>query len=63
MALLCMYGSTMHVALSPGVIHSLVVLHTEKLAFQCATLLIGSGDEAMNLALLCGDFWTFFFSA
>ena len=28
-----------------------------------AKLGIGSGDKAMNLAVLCGDFQTFFFSA
>ena len=38
-SLVALYGSTMHVALSPGTIHSFVVLHNEKLAFQCATLL------------------------
>ena len=32
-------GSTVHVALSLGAIPSFAVLHTEKLAFQCATLL------------------------
>ena len=45
-------------------IPSLAVLKTEKLAFQCATLLIleyGLGIRLMNLAVLCGDFWTIFF--
>ena len=41
------------VTLSPGIIPSLAVLHTEKLAFQCATLLgPAEGDKAMNLAAL-----------
>ena len=48
----------MHVALSPGIILSFAVLNTEKLAFQCATLL---WVKAMNLAVLCGDFRTIFF--
>ena len=57
-----MYGSTVHVALYLGTIPSFAVLHTEKLAFQCATLLSWEWDRAMNLAVLC-DFQTIFFSA
>ena len=33
------YAYSYTVALSPGTIPSFAVLHTEKLAFQCATLL------------------------
>ena len=43
LSLLALCGSTMHattlVALSPGLVSSFAVLHTEKLAFQSATLL------------------------
>ena len=49
------------VALSPGTIPSFAVLHTEKLAFQCATLLSWEQGQAMNLAVLWGDFRTIFF--
>ena len=45
------------VALSSDTIPSFVVLHIEKLAFQCAKLRIGSRDNIMNL---CGDFFFFF---
>ena len=59
------YACSNTLALSPGIIPSFAVLHTEKLAFQYATLLSWEeglqGDKAMNLAILCGDFWTFFF--
>ena len=44
----------MHVALSLGTIPSFVVRHIAK-------LVIGSGDKAMNPAVLCGDFQTIFF--
>ena len=57
---LALYGSTMHIATIP----SFAVLHTEKLAIQCATLLgivWARGDKAMNVAVLCGVFWTIFF--
>ena len=53
------------VALSPVIITSLAVLHTEKLVFQCAKLGIGPAGLGrqgyMNLALLCGDFRTIIF--
>ena len=50
------------VATSPGIILSFAVLHTEKLAFQCATLVSWEeGLEGDNVTVLCGDFWTFFF--
>ena len=38
-SLVVLYGSTVHVALYPGTIPSFAVLHTEKLAIQCATKL------------------------
>ena len=44
--LVALYSSAMHVALSTGAIPSFAVLHTEKLAFQCAKLGVGSGDKA-----------------
>ena len=57
-----LYGSTMHVALSPGAIPRFAELHTEKLAFQCVALLSWEeGPQAMNLGVLCGDFRTIFF--
>ena len=51
-----LYDSTMHV----GAIPSFVVLYTQKLKLG-----IVSGDKAMNLAVLYGDFQIifFFFSA
>ena len=61
-SLVALYGSAMHVALSPGTVLSFAVLHTKKLAFQCAMLGIGSADKAMNLPVLCGDFQAIFFS-
>ena len=48
-------------ALSAGIIPSFAVLHTEKLAFQCATLLNWESGLAMNLAVVCGDFRAIFF--
>ena len=45
------------VALSPGIVRSFAVLHTEMLAFQEPKL----DDKAMNVAVLCGDFLTIFF--
>ena len=58
----------MHVTtlvVSQGIIPSFAVLHTEKLAFQYATLLSWEcglqGDKAMNLPILCGDFRTILF--
>ena len=45
------YACSYTVAISPGTIPSFAVLHTEKLAFQYATL----------LSWECDDFRTFFF--
>ena len=68
-SLLALYGSdyacSYTVALFPGIIPNFVVLSTEKLAFQCATLLSrerGLGIQIMNLAVLCGDLQTILLS-
>ena len=61
------YVCSYTVALSPGIISSFAVLHTEKLAFQCVTLLSREeglqGDKAMNLAVRYGTWFldNFFF--
>ena len=55
-SLVVLYDSTVHVALYPGTIPCFAVLHTEKLAFQCVTLL--SWDK---VAVQCGDFRIIFF--
>ena len=59
------YACNYTVGISPSIIPSFAVLH-EKLAFQYAALLSWEdglqGDKAMNVAVLCGDFWiTFIF--
>ena len=57
--LVTLYGSTMHLTI-PRRNSSFAALHTEKLAFQCATLLSWEQSLAIrllvNLAVLCGDF-------
>ena len=50
------YACSYTVALSSGLIPSFAVLHIEKLAFQCATLLNWS-----NLSVLCHNNFFFFF--